>query len=164
MIKKFFHLVQSGVYISVRKQYLFPPPFWKLYFFPLSRHVVFWLPSLPFCLNSSLLCNYFTLLLPLLSFSFPFLPFSSPFLPFSFTFSPFFFSPFHIFSPKWHRLIFPPPPGGGGGGIFQYIGSWVQSNFLVLCGNFVEKGNFKTDSQTWVDCFINPLDPGQLNF
>jgi hypothetical protein len=44
-----------GVYISVRKRYLSPPPFWKWYFFPLSRHVVFRLPRglfallLPYC-------------------------------------------------------------------------------------------------------------------
>jgi hypothetical protein len=30
--------------------------------------------------------------------------------------------PFHIFSPKWYRPIFPPPPGGGG--IFQNIDPW----------------------------------------
>jgi hypothetical protein len=33
-------------------------------------------------------------------------------VPFSFTFSPFFSSSFHIFSPKWHGLIFPPRGGG----------------------------------------------------
>jgi hypothetical protein len=79
-------------------------------FFHLSRQVIFRLPSWPFCLNSSLFCIYFTLFLT------PFLPlfsFSFPFLPFSVTFSPFFSSPFHIFSPKWHQLIFPPPPVGG---------------------------------------------------
>ncbi len=104
---------KTGVYISVRKRYLFPPPpLWKWYFFPLSRHVVFRLPSWSFCLTFSLFCIYFTLLLPLFSFYFPFLSFSFLFLPFSFTFSPFFSSPFHIFSPKWHGPIFPLPGGG----------------------------------------------------
>ncbi len=101
-----------GLYFCPKMIFI-PPPFWKWYFFPLSRHVVFRLLSWPFFLNSSLFCICFTLLLPLFSFSFPFLPFSFPFLPFSFTFSPFFSLPFHIFSPKWHGLIFPPPRGGG---------------------------------------------------
>ncbi len=103
-----------GLYFGQKTIFIPPPPtFWKLYFIPLSQHIVFRLPSWPFCFNSSLFCIYFTLLLPLFSFSFHFPPFSVPFLPFSFIFSPFFSSPFHIFSPKWHLLICPPPPGGG---------------------------------------------------
>jgi hypothetical protein len=61
---------------------IYSPPL-KMKFFPLLRHIVFWLPSWPFCLDSSLFCNYFTLLLPSFSFSFPFLPFSLHFPPFS---------------------------------------------------------------------------------
>jgi hypothetical protein len=40
-------------------------------FFSLSLHIVFRLPSWPFCLSSSLFSHYLTLLLPLFSFSFP---------------------------------------------------------------------------------------------
>ncbi len=106
-----FILIDSpaGVYISVQKRYLSPPPLLKMIFFPLSRHIVFQLPSRLFCLNSSLFYNFFTRLLPLFSFSFPFLNFSFPFLPFSFpfllfsfTFSPFFSSLFHILSRNDH--------------------------------------------------------------
>jgi hypothetical protein len=43
----------AGVYISVQKRYL-SPPLLKMIFFLLSGHVVLRLPSLPFCLNSSL--------------------------------------------------------------------------------------------------------------
>ncbi len=62
-------------------------------------------------------CGLFALILPYFAFILPlFFPSShllSPFFlflssSFSFTFSPFFSSPFHIFSPKLHRLIFPP--------------------------------------------------------
>ncbi len=105
--------VSTGVYISVRKQYVSPPPLWKWYFFPLLGHIVFWLPSWPFCLNSSLFCNYFTLLLPLFSFL-------SPFFLFLLHFPPFSLHLFNFFFPRWHRLIFFPSPRGGGG-IFQYI-------------------------------------------
>ncbi len=96
----------SGGYISVQKLYLFPPPFWNWYFSPSCE--------------TSILDSHrgpFALILPYFAFILPFFSFSFPFLPFSFTFSPFFSSPFHIFPPKWHRLIFSP----GGGGIFQYI-------------------------------------------
>ncbi len=97
------NLRAAEVYISVRKRYWPPPPpFWKWYS-PPPRDIRF-STSTPFCLNSSLFCNYFILLLLLFSFSFPFLPFSCPFSPFLFTFS--------YFSPKWHWLIFPVPPGG----------------------------------------------------
>ncbi len=97
-------LLHSGVYISIRKWFLFPPlsendifsPSRDTSFFD-SHHGLF-----------ALHLAYFAFILP---FYFPFLSFSFPFLPFSFTFSPFSFSPFHIFSPKWHRLIFPPPGG-----------------------------------------------------
>ncbi len=122
--------IPTGVYISVQKLYLSPPPFWKWYFFPLSRHIIFGLPLWLFCLNSSLFCIYFTLLLPLSSFSFPFLPFSFPFLPFSCTFSPFFSSPFHIFPPNdigWYS----PPPGGR---IFQYIDPCIPMYRMCAMG------------------------------
>jgi hypothetical protein len=105
------HLSSTGVYISVRKQYLFLSPLVKMIFFPPLVPCCFSTPILAFLPYSSLFCIYFTLLLPLFSFSFPFLPFSFPFLPFPFTFSPFFSSPLPIFSPECHRLIFPPPGG-----------------------------------------------------
>jgi hypothetical protein len=93
-----FALKQGSLFRSEND--IYPPPLLKMIFFPFLLHIVFPLPSWPFCLNSSLFCNYFFLLLPLFSFSFPFLPFSFFFLPFSFTCSPFFSSPFHIFSPN----------------------------------------------------------------
>ncbi len=85
----------TGVFISVRKRYLFSPLL-KILFFPLSKHIIFRLPSWPFCLNSSLCCIYFILLLPLSHFLSPFFLFSL--FPFSFTFSPFFSPPYYIFS------------------------------------------------------------------
>jgi hypothetical protein len=78
---------------------IYSPLLLKMIFFPLSRHVIFKLPSWPFCLNSSLFCNYFTFTSRFLIF-FPHSSFSFPFLPFSFTFSPLVSSLFHIFSPK----------------------------------------------------------------
>jgi hypothetical protein len=55
----------------------------KMIFFPLSRHVVFRLPSWPFCLNSSLFCIFLN-------------PFTSLFLTF-FSLSSFFFYIFPLF-------------------------------------------------------------------
>ncbi len=91
-----------GLYFGPKTIFVPPPPFWKWYFSP-SRDTSF------------LDCHrgLFSLILPYLAFILPFyFPFSHFLSPFSFTFSPFFSSPFHIFSPKWHRLIFPPPLGG----------------------------------------------------
>ncbi len=86
-----------------------PPPCWKIIFFPLSRHVVFWLVSWPFCLIYSLFCIY-------LSFHFPlslFLSLSSFFFPIpSFSNFPLFLFLFSYFFRRWYRLITPPPPGG----------------------------------------------------
>ncbi len=82
---------------------IYYPPFWKWNFFPLSHHVVYQLQSCPFRLNSSLSCIYFTLLLDIFPLSICFLPFTPTFSPFSL--------PLFIFSPKWHRLIFPPTGG-----------------------------------------------------
>ncbi len=108
----------------------------KMIFFPLSQYVIFQPPSWPFCLNSSLYCNYFTLLLPLFSFSFLFLPFSFSFLPFSITFSPFFSSPFSYFFPQMTSAdIFPPPPPQGGS-IFQYIGPWDTLSRLLCLSKY----------------------------
>ncbi len=100
----FFQII-VGVYISVHKQHFFPPSLPEMISFPLSGHVVFLLPYWPVCL----ILPYFAFILPFYS---PPFSFSFPFLPFSFTFSPFFSSPFQIFFPKWHRLIFPSPRGG----------------------------------------------------
>ncbi len=116
---------KPGVYILVRKWYLSPPPS-ENDIFPFSRHIVFRLLPLPFCLNSFLVCINCTLLLPLFSFSFPFLPFSFPFLHFLspffifFPLSSFFFYIFPLsFFPEndigWYVFL---PPGREG--IFQY--------------------------------------------
>ncbi len=101
-----------GLYFGPKMIFI-PPPFWKLYFLPLSQHVFLGLPSWPFCLNSSLFCNYFT---PL----FPFFSFLSPFFLFFLLHFPLFSLRLFIFSPKWHQLIFP-PPGGEGGGVVGYF-------------------------------------------
>ncbi len=71
----------GGLYFGPKT--ISPPPLLKIIFFPLSGHVIFRLPSRPFCLNSSLFCIYFTLLPLLLSFSYPFLCFYFIFPPFS---------------------------------------------------------------------------------
>jgi hypothetical protein len=132
-------MLGAGVYVSVRKRYLFPPPpFWKWYFFPPlgtsrffdSHHSLF-----------ALILPYFAFILPF-NFPFsqflsPFFIFLSPFFLFSFIFSPFFSSPFHIFSPKWHWLIFPPPQGGWG--IFQYIGPCVGEYWMFMKLNYVHE-------------------------
>ncbi len=100
-----------------------PPPLLKMIFFPLLRHIVFWLPLRPFRLNSSLFCNYFTLLLPLFPFSFPFLSFSFP-VPlssFSFYIFPLFLFAFSYFFPQVTSTDIPPP---GGGGYFRILGPW----------------------------------------
>ncbi len=112
-----------------------PPPSENDIFSP-SRNMSF--------LNShrglfALILTYFAFILPLFSFSFLFLPFSFLLLPFSFTISPFFSYPLHIFSPKWHRLIFfpPPPPGGGYFPIYRPLlphNHWFWSVF-VICGS-----------------------------
>jgi hypothetical protein len=107
--------MQGSLFRSENDIYSRPPS--ENDIFPSLTHFVFRLPSWPFCLNSSLFCINFTLLFPLFSFLFPFFLFRSPFFLFLLHLPPFFSWPFHIFSPKWHRLIFPLR----GGGIFQYI-------------------------------------------
>ncbi len=100
-------------------QYLFPCPLLKIIFSP--SHSTLFFDS--HCGLFALILPYFAIILPFfipfshfLSSFFLFLSsfflFSFLFLPFSLKFSPFFSSPFHIFSPKWHWLIFTPPPGG----------------------------------------------------
>jgi hypothetical protein len=113
---------KSGVYISVRKLYLFPPsPLLKMIFFPLSRHIVFRLPAWHVALILRYL-HLFTLLFPLFSFSFPFLPFS-------FTFPPFFSSPFQIFFPQMTSADISP----GGGGVFSNLETPVLNLGRYLC-------------------------------
>ncbi len=86
----------TGVYVVVLKRYLSPPPPQKLYFFPLSKHVVFQLLLCPFCLNSSLFCIYFTFYFPFALFLYPFHFFLSSVLLFLIN-----FSLFHIFPPNY---------------------------------------------------------------
>ncbi len=118
-ISSYIWLGSRGLYFGPKTIFI-PPPFWKWYFFPLSRHVVFRLPSWPFCLNSSLFCIHFTLFLPFSHFLSPFFIFLSPFFLFLLHFPPFSLPLFIFFPPNdigWY--LFPPPPGGGR--IFQYI-------------------------------------------
>ncbi len=96
-------------------------PFWKWYFFHLSRHVIFYSHHGLF----AFILPYFAIIL---SFYFPFSNFLSPFFLFLF---PFFFFllhfppfSFHISPPNDIGWYFPPPRGGGG--IFQYIGPWAE--------------------------------------
>ncbi len=84
---------------------IYPPPLLKIIFFLLSLHVIFRLPSWPFCLNSTLFCNYFTLLLPLSHFL-------SPFFLFLLHFPPFSLRLFIFFPPNDIGWYFPPPRGG----------------------------------------------------
>jgi hypothetical protein len=88
---------KTGVYVLIRKRYLSPPPFPKMIFFP-SLHIVFRILLCPFCLNSSIFCNYYTFLLPIFSFSFLLSSFFFSLSPFSLAF-PLFSSLFIIFSP-----------------------------------------------------------------
>ncbi len=101
----------AGVYILVRKLNLSPPPSENDIFPPLAT-CYFFTPIVP---PFALILPYFALILPFYTFfsTFFLFSFSFPFLPFCHAFSPFFSSPFHIFSPKWHWLIYPPQGGGG---------------------------------------------------
>jgi hypothetical protein len=110
--------VSTGVYISVRKRYLFPPPS-ENYIFSPSRDTSFF-----DCHRGLfvLLLPYFAIILP---FYFPFSHFLSPFFLFFYIFPLFLFA-FSYFFPKMTSPdIFSPP--GGGGGIFQYIGPCVST-------------------------------------
>jgi hypothetical protein len=82
---KIYSLHRRGLYL-IRKRYLFPTPFWKRYFFPLSRHIIFWVPRGLF----ALILPYFAIIL---LFNFLFSHFLSPF----FIFLPPFFLFFYIF-------------------------------------------------------------------
>ncbi len=86
------------------KTIFIPPPPQKLFFFPLSQHVVFRLLLCPFCLNSSLFCIYFTSYFPFALFLYPFHFFLSSVLLFLIN-----FSLFHIFPPNYIGW-YPPPP------------------------------------------------------
>ncbi len=118
------------IFFFIFKNSIYPPPIRKFYFLPLSRHIVFWVLSCTFCLNSSiysfLFCISFSPFLYFPFYLFPFFPFP-PFLPFSLTFSPFFSSPFHIFPNDigW----FPPPLWGCGYFPIYRPMSW----FLLSC-------------------------------
>ncbi len=107
-------LLPPGVYILVRKRYLSPPPFWKWHFFP-SRDTSFFYSHFGLF---ALILPYFAVIwpfyLPFYHFLFPFFLFLPPFFLFLLHFPLFYSLRFHIFSPKWHGLIFPPPPRGGG--------------------------------------------------
>ncbi len=107
----------TGVYFWC-EQDIYSPPFRKMIFISLLRHIVIWLLSCPFWFNSPRFCIYFTLLLLIFPFSSPFLGFLSPFLIFFNIFHLFFFL-FHIFPPNdisWY----PPPPLGGLGYFPKY--------------------------------------------
>jgi hypothetical protein len=95
-----------------------PPPPSKNDIFPLSRQIIFWLLSYPFCLNSShlafILPFYFTfsLSIPLFPFSFHTF-FSYIFLPFSLSFVLFFsLNDVSWYSPRggWYFPIYRPLP------------------------------------------------------
>ncbi len=101
---------QGSTYISVRKQYLFPPlPSENYICPPLARHH-FLLLSWPFCLKSYLFCIYSTLLLTLFSFSYSFFLFLSPFFLFLLL-SPLFLFPFSYFFPQMTSSDTPPGRG-----------------------------------------------------
>ncbi len=96
-----FTVDQGSIFRSENNIYS-PTPFWQWYFFPLSRHVVFFYSHYSLF---ALILSYFAFILP---FYFPFSHFLSPFflflsLPFSFTLLPISLSPFFLF-----LLHFPP--------------------------------------------------------
>jgi hypothetical protein len=95
---KIYSLHRRGLYL-IRKRYLFPTPFWKIYFFPLSRHIIFWVPRDLF----ALILPYFAIILPFTflfsHFLSPFFIFLSPFFLFFYIFPLFLFA-FSYFSPQ----------------------------------------------------------------
>ncbi len=101
------------------ENFIYSPPSEKEILSP-SRDTSFFISH---CGLFALILPYFAIILP---FYFPFSHFLSPSFLFLLHFPPFSL-PFHIFSPKWHRLIFPPPQGRG---IFQYIHPWQYQQFI----------------------------------
>ncbi len=120
---------QGSIFLSENNIYTLPT-LWKLYLFPLSRHIVFQLPWWPFCLNSSLFCLYFTLYFPFSHFLSPFLLFLSPFLLFLLYFPPFSLRLFIFFPPNNIGWYFFPP-----GSIYIYILKTATSVCLRLTEN-----------------------------
>ncbi len=102
-----------GLYFGLKTIFIPPPPSENDIFSP-SRDTSFFDSYRGLF---ALILPYFAFLLPLfLPFSHflsPFFLFLSSFFLFLLHFPPFFSFPFHIFSPKRHRLIFFPPPQGG---------------------------------------------------
>ncbi len=94
-----FQLFRAGVYILDPKR--------KLYFFPLSRNIVFRLLLWSFCLISTLFCIYFPLYFPFSLFFSPFFHFLSPFFLFLLHFPHFSLSLF-IFFPQMTLADIPP--------------------------------------------------------
>jgi hypothetical protein len=98
--------ISPGVYISVRKRYLFPPPSendifshsYDTMFF--DSHCGLFALILPYFAIILPFTSPFLIFFPLSSFFLPLPPFSFSFLPFSFAFSPFFLFTFSYFSPK----------------------------------------------------------------
>jgi hypothetical protein len=111
-VSYFVLFLYRGLYFGPKTIFI-PPPFWKWYFFPLSRHVVFRHPFLPFCLFA-LILPYFAFIWP---FYFPFSHFLFPFSfffplsSFSFTLSPFLFFAFSFFFPQMTSADIPPLGG-----------------------------------------------------
>ncbi len=116
----------SGVYISVRKQYLSPPPpLLKMILFPplatsrFSTPIVAFLPKFFSILHLFYpVSSLFLIFFPLSSFFFPLSSFFFPLSSFFFYIFPLFLFPFSNFFPQMASADIPPP---GGGGIFQYI-------------------------------------------
>ncbi len=113
--------LHKGLFLGPKTLFIPPPPPSKNYIFCPSRDTSF------FDFHRGLfplILPYFTFILPFYflfsNFLSPFFLFLFPFFLFLLHFPLFFSSPFHIFPPKWHRLIFFHPPRGAGG-IFQYI-------------------------------------------
>jgi hypothetical protein len=134
----------AGVYISIRKQYLFPPPPSENEIFSPSRDMSF------FDFHHGL----FALILPnfasILPFYFPFSHFLSPFFLF-FSLSSFFIYifllflfTFSYFFPQMTSADIPPPRGG----IFQYIDPWgnVKVRVRVRGGEGMRSGREKGEN------------------
>ncbi len=112
----YIFLPLQGIYIMVRKKYLFPSSLLKMIFFFLfpSCDMLFRLLVGSICLSSFFFCTYFTLLLLFFHFLSSFFLFLSLFFLFVLYFPPFSLLLFIYFFPQMTLAGIPPPPPGEG--------------------------------------------------
>ncbi len=142
--------LHSGVYISVQKRYLSPPPH--------SENDIF--PPLATCRFSTTIVAFLPYIFPILHlfhlflpfYSFLLLPFPSPFFLFLLHFPSFSLPLFIFFSPKWHRLIFSSQGGG-----FQYIDPCLHclQNLASKADFFLTHSEVACGVRNFVDFYSN---------